>query len=766
MDFFKMLGFIFEDFFGFTLPILLRKLVTFIDGLIYTADAELYDLIVKIARQEIFGKGTLNEVAGRVYQLLALIMVFRLIFLFVTYIVNPDDMLDKTKGYQNVLKKMIITLGLIIVTPWGFQQARIVQQLILEEGIIEYFVFGQGNTANVSSGYEFMHTVGILFVTPYMCTDDCKTVAGQRGVNNADDKLCEHGRWDANISVNTVSGNISCASGAGSTCTAFCGLGTGDTEFQTDSNYGSTLFKAAYPTGDKYDLRALMALGGEGNWETHTFYAKYEYPFIGTTLVGIFIGYMLIVMCIDIALRSVKLSFYELIAPIPIVSYIGPKDGKETMLNKWFSQVLKTYADLFTRIAGLEIAVFFINTLLKDENLIKSREFFVELFLILGALTFAKKLPDILKDLGVKFETGNFNLKKKLGDDLAGRRAINAGLGAVGGMAANAIHKAANIGNRWRDRETRKNLRNEAFNNAIANGQNLAQARWAAHQADRQFKRDNASQYGGSMLAGAVRGAVNGAKNDKGGLTPGAIVGAVKSGAHDAVVGRQERDRAMEAGATGLGRVAAGFEQSLGIETTRQKMDRVMEARDNIKKGQDALAGQLDKVALKNNVSVAGSDLGGGLRAAAGVGYNSILSQMNIARSKGLDHIDVAAVDATGHATTRRVDITEFEGITKKMQEHAYNNILAGTATTTTGDAVERDAEADAMFEGLQRTITHSSDRVVRDAYDPTKGGFTRISDASKAGQVQSSIDRNSEGYRRATANEMNAKKSGDGGKK
>jgi hypothetical protein len=161
---------------------------------------------------------------------------------------------------------------------------------------------------------------------------------------------------------------------------------------------------------------------------------------------------MLIIMCIDVAVRSIKLAFYELIAPIPIISYIGPKDGKETMLNKWFSQVLKTYADLFTRIAGLELAVFFIDTMLENETLFKSGDIFVELFLILGALTFAKKLPDILKDLGVKFEGGTFNLKKKFNDEMLGskyiKRAGAAGLALAGGAAANMVKKAYNFENR------------------------------------------------------------------------------------------------------------------------------------------------------------------------------------------------------------------------------------------------------------------------------------------------------------------------------
>ena len=423
---------------SFFLSLVLRKVVAFIDGWIYTADAELYDLITRIARQEIFSKGVLSEVAGRVYQLLALIMIFRLIFLFITYVVNPDDMADKGKGPQNVVKKMIITLLLIIVTPWAFEQARAIQQVVLEEGVIEYFVFGQSDANSASSGYEFMHTVGKLFVIPYQCQNaECTSEKG------LEPKECpSNSKWDENIGVNSADGGGCLDDG---TCQNFCGYGMGD---EADRNYAKTLFKASYPNGAKYDLRSLMLLGGAGRSETNSYYAEYKFPFIGTTLIGVVIGYMLIVMCIDIAVRSIKLSFYELIAPIPIVSYIGPKDGKDAMLSKWFTQVLKTYADLFTRIAGLEIAVFFIDTLLENETFVGRGDFFVEVFLIIGALTFAKKLPDILKDLGVDFKGGTFNLKKKLNDEVLGskliKRAGAAGLAFGGGAVANTMRWASN----------------------------------------------------------------------------------------------------------------------------------------------------------------------------------------------------------------------------------------------------------------------------------------------------------------------------------
>lgn len=601
-----------KDFFGFTLPLILRKVVSFIDGWVYTADAELYDLITKIARQEIFSKGTLNEVAGRVYQLLALIMMFRLIFVFITYVINPDDMLDKTKGYQNIIKKMVITLGLIIVTPWAFEQSRVVQQLVLEEGIIEYFVFGQSNNANISSGYEFMHTVGKLFVVPYKCGNEkCETVED----SNYDSLICNDGaKWDDNIPVSDANGTLSCAQGSSVSCGSYCGLGAGE-----DTGYAKMLFSAAYAQGAKYDLKALMKLGGGGNFKTGIYYSEYKYPFIGTTLVGILIGYMLVVMCIDIAIRSVKLSFYELIAPIPIVSYIGPKNGKDAMLNKWFTQVLKTYADLFTRIAGLEIAVFFIDTLLENESLVKSNDFFVELFLILGALTFAKKLPDILKDLGVNFDGGKFSLKKSL-SPLAPAAGMVAG--AAGGMLGNYQ------GSRAAGRGVARSLASAAF----------------------------------GVAPGALRGGWAGLKaKDEVGLGKGFAAG-----------GKGGQNIYNRAGTSFVGRHVAQAQNALGAKTAADRMDETV-------KTNETYAGF--KKTLKDNADffsggLSTADISGGRIRSYSTASNAaqITAALNTGGKGGVKGIKQYYEDLQKSGTATQEQLTAAREAYEDAQQHVIGN--------------------------------------------------------------------------------------------
>ena len=493
----------------------LRLIVGLLDGFIYTISAEIYDLMIKIAEAEIFTDDTLTSIAGRVYQLLVLIMMFRLISVFIGYVVNPDDMVHKEKGYQKVITKMIVSIALIIITPWAFDQARNIQTVVIDEGVIDYLVFGTSAEKDVSNGYRFMYTVGKLFIIPQ------KTVDGKQQecpLNWDDDNECRYGaQYNSNLLV------------------AF------DKAITTQPN-------------GKKDLRALMSLPQYGdptaNNNEGEFYVNYRFPFVGSTLVGVVIGYMLLIMCIDIALRSVKLAFYEIIAPIPIIANIGPKSGKDSMLGKWLNAVLKTYVDLFIRVAGLQLAALAVSYLI-EPNTFEKNDFFVTLFLIIGALTFAKKLPDILKEFGIKFETGGFSLKKKLEPAMSMVRPLTgAAAGALGGMFANA-----------------------QASNAVKRG----------------LVRGGASALGGA-LTGAVRGAAAGAKQ-KNGLGLGAGFGAA---------GKSGQKIIKNDGTTLGGRMIAGAQQRLGLDTKADRLEKEFEKQDKWQKARESLESYASKQAAKN----------------------------------------------------------------------------------------------------------------------------------------------------------------------
>ena len=59
---------------------------------------------------------------------------------------------------------------------------------------------------------------------------------------------------------------------------------------------------------------------------------RYHYQAFVSTLAGGFVAWILLIFCIDIAIRSVKLAFLQLIAPIPVLSYIDQKKGDKIFI--------------------------------------------------------------------------------------------------------------------------------------------------------------------------------------------------------------------------------------------------------------------------------------------------------------------------------------------------------------------------------------------------------------------------------------------------
>lgn len=178
--------------------------------------------------------------------------------------------------------------------------------------------------------------------------------------------------------------------------------------------------------------------------------SQHNYILIISTLVGFGLLLLLISICFDMALRVVKLGFLQLTAPIPITSYIGGTRGEPKVFNKWVKVCLTTYADVFIRVAALSFAAFILQQLtqygiINYEEIFtdNSAEWILELFIIFGALSFVKILPNIVAEIfgGDLSNSGNlfeFNPLKKMQEVPLVGAGIGLGAGAAGGLIGGA----------------------------------------------------------------------------------------------------------------------------------------------------------------------------------------------------------------------------------------------------------------------------------------------------------------------------------------
>lgn len=426
---------------------LLRIIMSALDGIACWFLVNVYNLFFKIANADIFSDA--STVAGfstRIYSVIGIIMLFKLASSVITYILDPDKLTDSKGGFTSIIKNIVITFVLFLVVPLIFKYAMAFQYIVLSDNTIGRLITGkQGATYN-NVGEDMAATILGTFIRPSelygdVCddinfneecynklkSDDNRLLA--KDENLADNYACFYDRDDKVTNPIFTNPSAAIASAAiGSKCGE-------NHKYQYLLNMAST--KSTFNRVGRGGVYAV------------------RYTFLISTACILFSAYILLLFCIDIAKRLIKLVFLEMIAPIPIVTYMN--DGGQGVFKKWRTTCLSTYADLFIRLAGIYFAVFMIATVIQNKNITISKwewndasrtviktasepvGLLAYVFIILGFLMFAKELPKLVEEItGVKL-AGDFTLNpmKKLEQvPLVGNAAAK-GLGLAGRTAGN-----------------------------------------------------------------------------------------------------------------------------------------------------------------------------------------------------------------------------------------------------------------------------------------------------------------------------------------
>lgn len=376
--------------------LLLRGLITLIDLAIYSLAAGLYNTILLIADINIFsgdinGINLVQKISGNIYAFLGIFMLFRLAIAFVQYIMEPEKLSDSKIGGQKLVLRILVVILLIIGTPLIFKESINLQHILLKEDVVGKIVLGGGSTSD-NSGDAMVYTIyknGVAYVNPKFLTVDYESGEANYTFKN----------------VNGTSRNAICS---------FLQL-KGKVSGCSSENFESV---ADFLSAHVFDTK----IGDD---------YVFEHRWLISLLVGGFLCYVLLLTCIDVGLRSVKLAFYQMIAPIPIISYLVP--GQDGMLKKWSGEVIKTYLSVFISLAAFQFGFLLISYVCGNIGYIYgiSDNVFVFLFLLLGILMFIKQMPEILKGIGLDVGGGfGLSLGKRLA---AAAPAIGLGTGGIAG---------------------------------------------------------------------------------------------------------------------------------------------------------------------------------------------------------------------------------------------------------------------------------------------------------------------------------------------
>ena len=163
----------------------------------------------------------------------------------------------------------------------------------------------------------------------------------------------------------------------------------------------------------------------------------YDFNYIWAIVVGIIMAVILLSITIKIGIRMFKMFILEMIAPVPIMSYIDPKAAKDGAFASWVKQLISTFLDIFVRL-GIVYVVLMLMSALADGTLVDAsswptdtmRSSYLMVFIVIALLMFAKDAPNFVKDaLGIKHDK----------DTSGGLAAITGGILGIGAGTVSGV---------------------------------------------------------------------------------------------------------------------------------------------------------------------------------------------------------------------------------------------------------------------------------------------------------------------------------------
>ena len=385
----------------------IRSLFAWLDSVAYTLFSWVMQLIFDIAAvsADPAFNDFYDDIQLRIYALLAIFMLFKITVSMLTYLVDPDSMNDKQQGLGKMSIRVVVSLVMLIAFPMVFQFLNTVQPHILEA------------------------LPRVILATENFADSNNLTTQGEQIAFDTYNGVFFNMRC-ADRDVLNVYGEKSC--------------------FQ----YEHTVSSAAEHINDPVE-------GDDSSYH-------YSYIPLAGFIVAVVMTLILLGYCVDIAIRVFKLIILQLIAPIPIISYIDPKSSKDGAFSKWIKMVISVWADLFIKLGIIYFVLLVISELITSGTIFEItfnlfgengiiRGGLVMLALVIGLLFFAKDAPKFIADaMGIKMaENGKLfgGLGKIMAAGALGAGALGSAIasGRASYMADEARGKDHNVGRMFKN---------------------------------------------------------------------------------------------------------------------------------------------------------------------------------------------------------------------------------------------------------------------------------------------------------------------------
>lgn len=465
---------------------------------VYTTVAKAYNLMLSFTNGKAFNASVINDtitsITDTIYVLVTVFMIFRITVTMFEYLIDPDRVADKQTGAGKMITRIVISLILImtfksLIVP---KLDQLQNALLAEDSILSKLVDVNAKTysqaecreqiskatqmtaSNGTSGENANNKKGGMAELIQGCTyysgiiEDIensfaygnsqmtggarkKIICQMNGKATSCDEIPNNycvlkGVWKASqrgatFTINFTDDTEKCSRTddllTGGYTYEQIELGTSDASNTKGSQFAREVMATFTSQPDKL-LETSFINNPQGNEDFGKLVEQKEIDFdlFICIIVGIALIAIILVLCIEVIIRTFKLLLLQILAPIAFISYINPNDK---VLNNWFQKYVGCYLDLFIKILSIRLAILFISKFSTQVSGLSALLVYIAIFV------FAKTIPNIITDvLGIKNMGGTF---KESMNALKTAALIGTGALAAGGIGFVAgVGKGGNFG--------------------------------------------------------------------------------------------------------------------------------------------------------------------------------------------------------------------------------------------------------------------------------------------------------------------------------
>ncbi len=388
-------------------------LLMWIDTVIYGFVDYVYDIFNALAKVKLFEESSYQSIVRNIYAVLGIIMLFVLAYSLLKAVINPDEFAKGETSFPKLIKNVVISLAIIAVLPTVFTVAFNFQNAILNKDTIPKLIFGTGTDYNnENAGSEMAYYVFSAFLHPNF------TWCEEKNYQVNDPKTGDVNLSECADNIN-ADGDVGVTNGPTLKAVSDGVLAGG--KKSESGNYSIFDFKYGESVAD----------------------GKVTYNIFISTIAGVFLLYVLVNFCFDMAVRVVKLMFFQIIAPIPVICRVIPGGKLKDVFSDWMKKTISTYVDVFIRIATMYFGVYMISLVnassINFGGLGLSQKLIAKALIIMGIVIFIRQAPKLISDM---FHLDSGGMKLGLMDKLAMGGALTAGSvagGAFGMLGRNTV---------------------------------------------------------------------------------------------------------------------------------------------------------------------------------------------------------------------------------------------------------------------------------------------------------------------------------------